>query len=180
MGIIEREFYAQDTLIVAKALLGKILCRKVDGCVLKGVIVETEAYTQEDPASHSYRGATKRAKTLFSKPGTSYVYFIYGMHHCVNVVTDREGYGSAVLIRALEPLENIDNTNGPSKLCKAMKITRELNENDFTSLNSPLWLEHGNKINDADIMQTTRIGIKKAIDYPWRFYIKANKWVSKK
>lgn len=180
MEIIERGFYARETLIVAKALLGNILCRKIDDYVLKGVIVETEAYTQDDPASHAYRGATERAKTLFSEPGTSYVYFIYGMHHCVNMVTDREGFGSGVLIRALEPLNNIDNTNGPSKLCKAMQITRELNGNDVTSSSSPLWLEYGDKVNDIDIVQTTRVGITKAVDYPWRFYIKTNKWVSKK
>lgn len=180
MGIIEREFYARDTLIVAKELLGNILCRKVDGCVLKGVIVETEAYTQNDPACHAYKGITERTKTLFSKPGTSYVYFIYGMHYCVNMVTEKEGFGSGILIRAVEPLENLENTNGPSKLCKAMKITRDLDGNDVTSINSPLWLEYGDKIEETEIVQTTRIGINKAKDYPWRFYVRSSKWVSKK
>ncbi len=180
MAIIKREFYARNTLDVAKALLGQILCRRVGGEVRKGKIVEVEAYMQEDPACHAYRGKTPRAKTLFCKPGTSYVYFIYGMHHCVNIVTDRENYGSGVLIRALEPVQNIDNTNGPSRLCKALNITREQNETDVTALESDLWLEYGDDIESDDIVQTTRIGLKVGVDTPWRFYLKDNKWVSKK
>lgn len=178
MRQIERDFFARDTLTVAQELLGSVLCRKTSDKIYKGIIVETEAYTQGDPACHAYRGITKRSKTLFEKPGTLYVYLIYGMHHCVNVVTEKEGFGSAVLIRALEPLENINNSNGPAKLCKNMEITTTLNGCDIISAKSEVWFEYGNKLPAKDIIQTTRIGISQAKDYNWRFYIKNNKWVS--
>jgi len=100
------------------------------------------------------------------------------MYHCFNAVTEREGRGSAVLIRALEPLEGLEGTNGPSKLCRAMEITKELNEIDLTNPNSQIWIEEGQK--PKEVIQTTRIGIKEATELPWRFYIKDNKWVSKK
>lgn len=178
MPILEKEFYTKDTLTVAKNLLGKILCRKIDGKILKGIIVETEAYTQDEPSCHAYKGKTKRCATLFNSGGYAYVYFTYGMYHCLNISTDKENYGSGVLIRALEPLENLDNTNGPAKLCREMKITKELDGVDVTQKNSDLWIEDGQNINK--IVQTTRIGIKVATDLKWRFYIKDNKWVSKK
>ncbi len=180
MEKLQRDFFAQDTLVVAKELLGKVLCRKYNDRTYKGIIVETEAYKQEEPACHAHCGVTKRSKTLFEKPGTFYVYFIYGMYHCANVVTEKEGYGSAVLIRALEPVENIERANGPSILCKEMSIDCTLNEIDITAKNSVVWIEDGEKINAKDIVTTTRIGIKKAADLPWRFYVKDNKWISKK
>lgn len=179
MQIIERKFYEKDTIEVAKNLLGKTLCRRDGDKIYRGKIVETEAYKQEDEACHAFRGKTKRAKTLFEKAGTVYVYLIYGMYHCVNIVTEAEDYGSAVLIRALEPIDTILDTNGPAKLCRAMNITRDLNEVDATDSNSPVWIESGEDIPSGRIIQTTRIGIKVAVDYPWRFYIKGNKWVSK-
>lgn len=174
---LSRDFFLQDTLIVAKNLLGAVLCRNIDGKIQKGIIVETEAYTQEDPSCHAFR-RTKRSETMFKKGGLSYVYFTYGMHHCMNVVTEPEERGCAVLIRALEPVcENLENTNGPAKLCKQMQITRELNEIDLIK-SDILWIEKGST--PPEIITTTRIGITQATDFPWRFYIKDNFWVSKK
>lgn len=174
---LTQEFFERDTLCVAKDLLGAVLCRSIDGIVKKGIVVETEAYTQEDPACHAYR-RTKRSETMFKDAGLSYVYFTYGMHHCMNVVTEPKERGCAVLIRALEPVsEALVNTNGPAKLCKQMQITRELNEIDL-SKSDELWIEAG--ASPQEIVTTTRIGITQATEYPWRFYIKDNKWVSKK
>lgn len=173
---LSRDFFERETLIVAQDLLGMVLCRQVGDTVKKGIIVETEAYTQEDPSCHAYR-RTKRSETMFKEGGLSYVYFIYGMYHCMNIVTEPKERGCAVLLRALEPVGDLDNTNGPGKLCKQMQITKELNELDMTT-SEELWLEQGDK--PSKIITTTRIGIKQAADYPWRFYIEGNKWVSKK
>lgn len=173
---LSRDFFLQDTLIVAKSLLGCVLCRNIDGKIKKGIIVETEAYTQEDPSCHAFR-RTKRSETMFKIGGLSYVYFTYGMHHCMNVVTEPEERGCAVLIRAVEPVENLENTNGPAKLCKQMQITRELNEIDLLK-SDILWIEKGAA--PSEIVTATRIGITQAKDYLWRFYIKNNPWVSKK
>lgn len=178
MAVLSRNFYNRDTLIVARDLLGCKLCRRIGDRVLQGIIIETEAYKQNDPACHAYRGKTPRAITLFKMPGLSYVYFIYGMYYCFNVITEAEGVAGAVLIRALEPI-NLDNTNGPGKLCRELQITKDLNEKDLTNENSLIWLEGYKPYNNSEIVQTTRIGIKKAIDYPWRFYVKNNKFVSK-
>jgi len=180
MNIPDREFYNRNTLEVAKDLLGCKLCRKVGGQTFCGMIVETEAYTQNDPACHAFKGKTPRAATLFKQPGIAYVYFIYGMYHCFNVITEPEETAGAVLIRALEPIQPLSNTNGPGKLCREMNITKELNEVDLTSPDSGLWIEKGIKIPENKIVTTTRIGIKLASDYPWRFYIKDNSFVSKK
>lgn len=180
MTIIEKSFYSRNTLDVAKSLLGCILCKKMEtGDVLRGIIVETEAYTQEDPACHAFRGITKRSSTLFKAPGLAYVYLIYGMYNCVNVVTEKEGRGCAVLIRALEPIGNFTGTNGPGKLCRVMGITRELNEIDLTSSLSELWIEYGKSVSKNNIISAPRIGIKVGVDLKWRFYIKNNQWVSK-
>lgn len=178
--MLNRDFYNRNTLKVAKELLGYKLCRKLNGKVLSGIIVETEAYTQDDPSCHAFRGKTPRSITLFKQPGLAYVYFTYGMHHCFNIVTESEETAGAVLIRALEPLGELANTNGPARLCKEMRITKELNEIDLTCENSCLWIEEGIKIPKNKIHTTTRIGITQAADYPWRFYVKENKFVSKK
>lgn len=182
--IISKTFFDDTTINLAKKLLGCTLCRKKEnGEILRGKIVETEAYCEDDPASHSFCGITKRSSTMFKSSGIAYVYMTYGMYHCVNVVTEKEGIGCAVLIRALEPMsENITlKTKGPGLLCKAFNITKELNEVNLLDKNSPLWLEYANlPINENDIVTTTRIGIKKAVDYPWRFYIRNNKFISKK
>lgn len=179
-SILKREFCARNTLVVAKELLGCILCRKSGSEIFRGKIVETEAYVQEDAACHAYKGYTKRCSTLFEQPGTAYVYLIYGMYNCLNVVTDRKDYGSGVLLRALEPLSNGIETNGPGKLCRAFKIALDVNKTDLLNPNSDIWLEYGVKIPDENVVQTTRVGIKQNINYPWRFYIKDNNWVSKR
>ena len=180
MTILSRDFYNRNTLEVAKELLGCKFCRNIDGQIMSGIIVETEAYTQDDPACHAFKGKTPRAKTLFKKPGLAYVYFIYGMYHCFNVTTEPEDVAGAVLIRALEPINCVLNTNGPGKLCREFDITKEFNEIDLTSKTSKLWIEEGEKILKTQIHTTTRIGIKQAAEYPWRFYIKGNAFVSKK
>ncbi len=180
MAIITQDFYNRNTIETAKNLLGCKLCRQTKNGVLSGIIVEVEAYTQEDPACHAFKGKTPRATTLFKQPGIAYVYFIYGMYHCMNVVTEEYDKAGAVLIRALEPIPPAENTNGPGKLCKALNITKEQNEVDITNQNSGLWIEEGIIIHKKQIVATTRIGIKLAADYPWRFYIKDNQFVSKK
>lgn len=167
MSILQKDFYDRDTLDVAKELLGCKIYRKQDGKILSGIITETEAYTQDDPASHAYKGPTPRAATMFKQPGIAYVYLIYGMYHCLNFVTEANGRAGAVLIRALDTKA----TNGPGKLCRELEITRDLNEVNVTTKNSELWVEKGPDIDPKTIVTTTRIGIKKAVDYPWRFYI---------
>lgn len=180
MNRLKQDFFNRNTIEVAKDLLGCKLSRKVDNKLLSGIIVETEAYTQNDPACHAFREKTPRAATLFKQAGLAYVYFIYGVYHCFNVVTEKEETAGAVLIRALEPIEPLSNTNGPGKLCREMNITKKLNEIDLTHPESEIWLEKYNFIDQKDIITTTRIGIKVATEYPWRFYIKDNKFISKK
>lgn len=200
---LSRDFYNRDTLIVAEELLGKILVVNKDNKICKGKIVEVEAYMGfMDKAAHSYNNRrTKRTEVMYGKPGFSYVYFIYGLYYCMNVVTREEGVPQAVLIRAVEPLEDIevmsfrrfkkgyDNlsnrekiniTNGPSKLCMAMGIDKDLNSLDL--LEDDIFIEEDIKEN-FEISTSKRIGIdyaEEAKDYPWRFYIKGNKYVSKK
>lgn len=184
------EFLKTDTLAAAKRLLGCIFVRDLDGQRLVGRIVETEAYHQTDAASHSYKGRTPRTDIMFGPPGFLYVYFTYGMHYCMNVVTGAEGEGSAVLIRAIEPLEGddimqtnrrglggIQATNGPAKLCQALGVDKQLNGHDLRT--SPLRLQLQPALPGSGIVQTTRIGISQAQDKPWRFYIKGNPYVSK-
>lgn len=180
MKVLDKNFYNRNTLDVAKDLLGCKLCRNIEGEILSGYIVETEAYMQDDPACHAYRGKTPRAATLFKNPGIAYVYFIYGMYHCFNVVTEPTGVAGAVLIRAIEPLDKPLNTNGPGKLCRELAITKEFNEVDLTSIESGLWIEKGVEVPSSKIQITTRIGLKQASDYPWRFYVKESNFVSKK
>ncbi len=179
-NVLNKEFFERNTLEVAKDLLGCILVKKENGKFFKGKIVETEAYTQDDPACHAYKGKTKRASTLFKEPGIAYVYMIYGMYFCVNVVTEPYDVAGAVLIRALEPIDNIENTNGPGKLCKALDITKKHNEINLCSFNSELFIIKGENISPSQIVETSRIGIKQATEKPWRFYIKDNPFVSKK
>lgn len=174
---LKTNFFNRNSLNVAKELLGCTLCHKINGKILKGRIVETEAYTEDDPASITYnKRQTPSTEVMYKKAGHIRAYMTYGMHCCINIVTESEGTGAGILIRALEPIENIDNSNGPAKLCKAMQISREHNNIDITN-SDILWIEEGET--PQQIIKTTRIGIKVAADYPWRFYIKNNKWVSK-
>lgn len=181
-----------DVVRAAQRLLGCIIVHESNGQRVAGKIVETEAYHQTDAASHSYNGQTPRTEVMFRKAGVLYVYFTYGMHYCMNIVTGVEGEGSAVLIRALEPLEGreimkrnrrlkIDNeiqlTNGPAKSCQAFGIDKRLNGHNLTE--PPLTLEWQPPVSEDDIVQTTRIGISRDTHRPWRFYIKDNAFVSK-
>jgi DNA-3-methyladenine glycosylase len=174
---------------VAPRLLGCLLVRELDGHKLISKIVETEAYDESDAASHSYRGKTPRTAVMFGPSGHAYVYFTYGMHYCMNVVVGGEGYGSAVLIRAIEPLEGLDVmsrhrhglvgeqlTNGPAKLCYALAIDKNRNGHDLRQ--APLQLILQPPLLPEEIVQTTRIGITSATHVPWRFYLKGNKYVS--
>ncbi|MDB5164728.1 MAG: DNA-3-methyladenine glycosylase [Candidatus Saccharibacteria bacterium] len=175
---------------VAPRLLGSHLVREVDGQTLIGRIVETEAYSQQDAASHSYRGETERTKIMFGPAGFLYVYFTYGMHYCCNVVVGGAGEGAAALIRAVEPIQGEDImrhnrhgiagvqiTNGPAKLCQALHIDRTQNGHDLSK--SPLKLVMQPALTQTHIVQTTRIGITKAADVPWRFYERDNPYISK-
>lgn len=173
----------------AQGLLGFKLTHETSEGLTSGIIVETEAYTSQDPASHTFRGPTVRNKIMFGPPGHAYIYFTYGMHYCFNIVTGKAGDGQAVLIRALQPIEGIELMkhrrnreniselcNGPAKLVQALGITKQ--DYGANLLNSGnLRLEPGR--NTGKIIQTTRIGIKQAVNQPWRFYLADNEFVSK-
>jgi DNA-3-methyladenine glycosylase len=172
----------------AKALLGRKLVHITPKGRVAGYIVEVEAYVQEDPASHTYNGRTLRNASMFEAAGTIYVYFTYGMHYCVNIVTGPKGHGEGVLIRALEPIEGVDImeanrqksgiglTNGPAKLVEALGITRELNGQ---KIGGELLIEKGLEVKKSDIQTAPRIGISKAVEELARFYIKGNSYVSR-
>jgi DNA-3-methyladenine glycosylase len=202
MKKLERDFYLRDTLIVAEELLGKLLVHQTERGRLVGRIVETEAYTgPEDKGSHSYGGKrTKRNEAMYHIGGTAYVYLIYGMYYCFNVVTEQEGMPSAVLIRALEPVEGetcmadmrygreyaslsqqqkLALSNGPGKLCLSMGIT--IAENGLDLCGNRLYICETQK-EDFRIKTGPRINIAYADEYalkPWRFYIEGNRYVSK-
>ena len=181
--ILKRSFFERCTLEVAPELLGKVIVlrqsRKQQNF---GIIVEVEAYTSNDPACHATRGKTSRNEVMFGPGGFSYVYFIYGMYHCLNFVTEKEGIPGAVLIRALEiPDKDTRIASGPGKLCKHLKITKKHNNLDCCNDGSALIITNNSSYNSNNfsITQTARVGISKAIDYPWRWYIKDNSSVSK-
>ncbi len=201
---LDKSYFRSDALTLAKSLLGKILIREIDGKILKSKIVETEAYIgKSDKACHAYNGKrTNRTEILYSGGGLAYVYLIYGMYNCLNVVTGVEEEAEAVLIRAVEPLnefEYISNkrfnqnytelnnlkklslTNGPGKLCKALAIDRSLNGCELYKKGDLYLIEGSNE--DFNIIATKRIGIdyaEEAKDFLWRFYIEGNKYISKK
>jgi DNA-3-methyladenine glycosylase len=191
------DFYLPSPDIVARALLGKLLVRRIDETVLIGLIVETEAYFgQDDAAAHSFAGPTSRNQVIFGPPGRAYVYFIYGMHYCLNVSCEREGQAGCVLIRALEPLAGLAEmaklrklapnprpqllASGPGKLCQALAITRpEHNGIDMTNPTSVLQIADDG-FRPANIAVTPRIGITKASHLPLRFLIAGNEHISAK
>ncbi|TEU16594.1 MAG: DNA-3-methyladenine glycosylase [Anaerolineales bacterium] len=192
---LDRNFYYQPTLQMARDLLGKRLVRVLNGQRLSGLIVETEVYIGEaDKACHASRGRTPRTEVMYGPPGHAYIYFIYGMHHCFNVVTEEEGFPAAVLIRALEPLEGLEwmrrhrpgrpdgqLTNGPGKLCAALAIDRTLNGMDLCT-SQVFFIEEGRTVAGEEIATSPRIGIRSdevARSRPWRFYIKGNSCVSR-
>jgi len=190
--ILPREFYDRDTELVAREMLGSVLeCTTAAGTA-SGIIVETEAYVGEhDPACHAAAGRTRRTEPLYGRPGLSYVYFIYGVHWCFNVVTRAEGLASAVLVRAVEPLEGIELmqqrrgpkirgvnlTNGPGKLCSALGINGSMNA--LSLQRGALVVREGARYSADAIVTGPRIGITKAVDWPLRYYIRGNEWVSR-
>jgi len=191
-SVLPRSFFARDTEIVARELLGTVLeCRTAEG-VVSGRIVETEAYVGEhDLACHAAAGRTKRTAPLYGDPGIAYVYFIYGVHWCVNAVTRPVDHPSAVLIRALEPIagieimrrrrraarRDIDLTNGPGKLCEALGITGK--HNWLPLQQPPLRILAGEEIAESRVQRTARIGITQCRDWPLRWVIRDNAYVSR-
>jgi DNA-3-methyladenine glycosylase len=186
-------FYLRPTLQVARNLLGQFIVRNYHGKKLIGRIVEVEAYRGSiDPASHAFRGKTKRNEVMFWEGGHLYVYFTYGMHFCANVVTREAGVAEAVLIRSVEPILGIDVmqrlrgknvsgfdlTNGPAKFCQAFGINRK--ENGVSLLGNEIYLVRGRRIQRSAIGVSTRVGIRNGVEKKWRFFVKGNEWVSKK
>ena len=172
---LSREFFLRPTTAVARDLLGVWLWRRLDdGSLLHGPIVECEAYTEDDPACHAFRGRTRRCEVMFGPAGHAYVYFIYGMYNCLNVVTEPDGTPGAVLIRAVAA----ENTDGPGKLCREWAIDRSYNGSDLLIPGSDLWLGEGVRLPDELVEITPRIGISVAVDRPWRFAVKDHPSVS--
>ncbi|MDD2496305.1 MAG: DNA-3-methyladenine glycosylase [Tissierellia bacterium] len=190
---LTREFYGRDTLEVSEDLIGKVLVRKYGNNIIKVRITESEGYIGAiDKASHCYRGKTERNKVMFGPPGYTYVYFIYGMYYCLNVVTEDIGLGSGVLIRSVEPIENVELmslnrynkplkditrqqlknlSNGPGKICMALKITR--NENGVDLTGDEIYIED-DKFRNFKVERSKRINIdyaEEAKDFLWRFTI---------
>jgi DNA-3-methyladenine glycosylase len=174
--ILPRRFFARGTLIVAREMLGKELVHVGgDGVTRSGRIVETEAYVgPDDLASHARVGPKGRAALMYGMAGVAYVYLVYGMHHCFNAVTEQEGHPGAVLVRAIEPLQNAVRGNGPALVCRALQIDRGSNGLDLTTSSSPLFLEDAPRVPDADVRVGPRVGVDYAGEWaahPWRFWI---------
>ncbi len=186
---LPRAFFARSTLLVARALLGQLLVHDTPHGVLVGRVIEVEGYRgPRDPASHAYR-PTPRSRIMWGRPGVAYVYFTYGNHYCVNVVTEAEGVAGAVLLRALEPLAGLEVMranrkvnddrrlcSGPGRLTQAMGISREHNGADFTR--PPLYLARGQSTG-LRVVAGPRIGIRAATERAWRFYVAGSVFVSR-
>ena len=195
---LSREFFELAADVVAPALLGHLLLRRTDAGWCGGVIVETEAYLADDPACHAFGGETARNRAMFGPPGHSYVYLIYGMHHCVNAVCGPRGVGEAVLIRAVEPTLGLDVmrarrrvarihelTNGPGKLCAALGIERALDAVDVCDAASPLFIarhagHEGVRQRLGPVRATPRLGITKAADRKLRFVLAGSEFLSRR
>ena len=195
---LKKSFYRRELLAVARDLLGKTLVKNKDDKILAGKIVEVEAYHGDtDEAAHSYGGITKRNEIMFEPGGYLYVYFTYGAHHCCNVVTGKKGKGTAVLIRAVEPVVGLTSmiknrfgrklkndkeifnlTSGPGKVCQAFSINRTYSGTDLTG--EEIFILDSEKIRTKDISVSKRIGITRSVDLPWRFFIKDNPYLSRK
>ena len=189
-------FFRQDTVELARKLLGMLLVHRTAEGVAAGMIVETEAYVGAvDKACHAYQNRSERTEIMYHNGGVAYVYFIYGMHYCFNVVTGPEGEGNAVLIRALEPVIGLELMrkrrrmnqlrnlcSGPGKVCQALAITKNEYGLDLCAADSPLRLIRYRHISDAQSVATPRINVayaEEAAAWPWRFYVKDNLFVSK-
>jgi DNA-3-methyladenine glycosylase len=189
---LSRSFFARPSPEVAPDLLGRILIRTLpSGAELAVRLVETEAYQENDPASHSYRGRTARTRVMFGPAGRLYVYFAYGMHFCMNVVTGRDGEGSAVLLRAGEPITGLPEMrrrrgvedprvlcSGPGRLCQALGVDRADDGVDLVRAAS-IRLFEGEPVPVDRIVATTRIGIRAAVERPWRFIERDDPFVSR-
>ena len=183
MQKLPRSFYDRDTIAVARELLGKYLVHVSAGVERIGRIVEAEAYLgPHDLAAHSARGLTERTKVMFGPPGRAYVYLIYGMYWCMNVVTEREGHASAVLLRAIEPVKNVEGrTRGPGLLCRAMHIDKHLNAHDL--LSDDFYIAAPFKAQPLTVVKRSRVGVDYARHWAnrqLRFYIKGNPFVSRR
>ena len=181
MRKLPRSFYDRHTVLVARELLGKQLVHRLDGLDLIGRIVEVEAYLgPHDLAAHSSKGLTPRTSVMFGPPGRAYVYLIYGIHWCMNVVTEREGHASAVLLRAIEPIKNIEGrTQGPGLLCRSMRIDKRLNTHDL--LSDDFFIAESSNAEPLVIVKRPRIGVDYARHWArrhLRFYIKGNPFIS--
>ena len=188
---LPRAFFARDPVVLARDLLGRVLFYRTTDGLLAGRIVETEAYTGEaDPASHAFRGRTARNAVMFGQAGHAYVYFTYGMHHCLNITADAPGTAGAVLLRALEPLAGVEIMrargdhgpesrllSGPGKIGRAFGLSLEDNGRDFTR--GPLGLAAGSPVLDREVATSRRIGISRAVDLPYRFAVIGSRSVSK-
>lgn len=202
-GVLPPTFYEQHTLEVARQLLGKTLVVVPEGSASEataGIIVETEGYVgPEDPACHAYMGRTRRNDVMWGPPGLAYVYFTYGNHWMINVVTGPDGYAAAVLIRGVQPVLGLDSmrgrrglhllkgkvedrqlTNGPGKLCQAMGINGSFNGQPLDGPRLYLTETPPTKgLAPFEIVESTRIGITRGVDFPWRYYVKGNRFVSR-
>jgi len=192
LSVLPRSFYARPSLEVARDLIGRLLVRPLPGGRLVGRIVESEAYQEGDPASHSFRGRTARNEVMFGQPGHLYVYFSYGMHFCMNVVTGRDGEGSAVLLRAVEPVEGIDwmlarrglddvrlLCAGPGRLTQAFGIDRAHNGADLVA-GDVLFVASGSAVPEDRIGVSPRVGLTLGVDRPWRFFEAGSPFVSRR
>jgi DNA-3-methyladenine glycosylase len=195
---LSRSFFAPSAKTVAPKLLGHWLVRRLPGGFCGGPIVETEAYLVNDPASHAYRGETDRNRVMYGPPGRAYVYFIYGVHYCVNAVCQPEGCAEAVLIRAIEAefgqqwmrqnrscAASLHLTNGPGKLCAALGIDRKLDGVDLCDTSSPLMVARNPtaaawRRRRGPVVATTRLGITLAADWPMRFFLERSPYVSRR
>jgi len=188
-GELTRRFFARQAPEVAPELIGRHLVRRLpDGTRCRVRIVETEAYEADDPASHSFRGETARNASMFGEPGRLYVYLVYGIHHAVNVVTGPNGHGSAVLVRAGEPLEGLEGMRrrrgtvhdrslcrGPGRLAQALQVDRTLDGLDLLG-SDVLWLEPGQSVPASGVAQTPRIGVSAGTKTPWRWAETGSAW----
>jgi DNA-3-methyladenine glycosylase len=185
-----RRFFARDPVRLARDLLGRILFYRSPAGLIAGRIVETEAYIgEDDPASHAYRGRTARNAVMFGPAGFTYVYFSYGVHYCLNVTADQPGRAGAVLLRALEPLAGIALVrargdagpeqrllSGPGKIGRGFGLTLKDNGRDLTR--GPLGIASGHPVEDQEVIAGPRVGISRAIDWPFRFVVAESRSVS--
>lgn len=184
---VSQNFYERDTHVVAQALLGKVLVRRWRNTLLAGRIVETESYVGEnDAACHAARGKTKRNAVMFGRAGHAYVYLIYGIHNCLNIVTEQENFAAAVLVRALAPIDRQPptvNMSGPGRLTAALSITRTLNGEDMITSDRLFIADDGFRVAPGDIATAARIGVEYAgadALLPWRYFLANSPYVSRR